>query len=56
MALRKLAKKHGIAIKGARVVVQGFGNVGSFLAKFSMMLVQRSLGYLMLIVPYMLKS
>ncbi|TSI04307.1 Glu/Leu/Phe/Val dehydrogenase [Lysinibacillus sp. BW-2-10] len=28
------AKKRGISIEGARVVVQGFGNAGSFLAKF----------------------
>lgn len=28
------AKKRDISIKGARVVVQGFGNAGSFLAKF----------------------
>ena len=30
----KLLKKKGIEIKGARVVVQGFGNAGSFLSKF----------------------
>ncbi len=28
------AKKKGIDLKGARVVVQGFGNAGSFLSKF----------------------
>ncbi|WP_370872926.1 Glu/Leu/Phe/Val family dehydrogenase [Croceifilum oryzae] len=28
------AKKRGLELKGARVVVQGFGNAGSFLAKF----------------------
>lgn len=28
------AKKKGITIKGAKVVVQGFGNAGSFLSKF----------------------
>ena len=28
------AKKRGIDVKGARVVIQGFGNAGSFLAKF----------------------
>src|SRR5690554_3136944 len=28
------AKKEGINLEGARVVVQGFGNAGSFLAKF----------------------
>ncbi|MGG3564140.1 Glu/Leu/Phe/Val dehydrogenase [Neobacillus rhizosphaerae] len=28
------AKKLGIPIKGARVIIQGFGNAGSFIAKF----------------------
>ncbi len=32
--LKKQQKKRGINIKGARVVIQGFGNAGSFLAKF----------------------
>ncbi len=32
--IREAAKKLGIDMKGARVVVQGFGNAGSFLAKF----------------------
>lgn len=30
----KRPKKKGIDLKGARVVIQGFGNAGSFLAKF----------------------
>ncbi|GAB3052700.1 Glu/Leu/Phe/Val family dehydrogenase [Virgibacillus ainsalahensis] len=34
IALNEAAKKKGIDVKGARVVVQGFGNAGSFLAKF----------------------
>ncbi|COG34667.1 NADP-specific glutamate dehydrogenase [Streptococcus pneumoniae] len=34
ICIREAAKKRGIDIKGARVVVQGFGNAGSFLAKF----------------------
>lgn len=34
ICIREAAKKKGIAIEGARVVVQGFGNAGSFLAKF----------------------
>ncbi len=34
ICIREVAKKRGIDIKGARVVVQGFGNAGSFLAKF----------------------
>lgn len=32
--IREAAKKRGIDINGARVVIQGFGNAGSFLAKF----------------------
>jgi glutamate dehydrogenase len=32
--IEQAAKKKGIELKGARVVVQGFGNAGSFLAKF----------------------
>ncbi|MGM9925985.1 MAG: Glu/Leu/Phe/Val dehydrogenase [Bacillus sp. (in: firmicutes)] len=34
ICIREAAKKKGINIEGARVVVQGFGNAGSFLAKF----------------------
>ncbi|MFX3624750.1 MAG: Glu/Leu/Phe/Val dehydrogenase [Ectobacillus sp.] len=34
ICIREAARKKGIDIKGARVVVQGFGNAGSFLAKF----------------------
>ncbi|PKG24142.1 Glu/Leu/Phe/Val family dehydrogenase [Niallia nealsonii] len=34
ICIREAAKKKGISIEGARVVVQGFGNAGSFLAKF----------------------
>ncbi|WP_152654640.1 Glu/Leu/Phe/Val dehydrogenase [Oceanobacillus sp. CFH 90083] len=34
IALYEAAKKKGIDIKGARVVIQGFGNAGSFLSKF----------------------
>lgn len=34
ICIREAAKKKGIDIEGARVVVQGFGNAGSFLAKF----------------------
>ncbi|WP_379968558.1 Glu/Leu/Phe/Val dehydrogenase [Ectobacillus sp. sgz5001026] len=32
--IREAAKKRGIDVNGARVVVQGFGNAGSYLAKF----------------------
>ena len=32
--IQEAAKKRGIDIQGARVVIQGFGNAGSFLAKF----------------------
>lgn len=32
--IKEAAKKRGIDIEGARVVIQGFGNAGSFLAKF----------------------
>ncbi|MDR6224531.1 Glu/Leu/Phe/Val family dehydrogenase [Desmospora profundinema] len=32
--IREAAKKKGISLEGARVVIQGFGNAGSFLAKF----------------------
>ena len=34
ICIREAAKKKGIDLVGARVVVQGFGNAGSFLAKF----------------------
>ncbi|GGE55933.1 Glu/Leu/Phe/Val family dehydrogenase [Priestia taiwanensis] len=34
ICIREAAKKKGINLEGARVVVQGFGNAGSFLAKF----------------------
>ncbi|PTM58653.1 Glu/Leu/Phe/Val family dehydrogenase [Desmospora activa] len=32
--IREAAKKKGIPLEGARVVIQGFGNAGSYLAKF----------------------
>lgn len=32
--IEEAAKKRGISVEGARVIVQGFGNAGSFLAKF----------------------
>lgn len=34
IVLNEAAKKKGIDLKGAKVVVQGFGNAGSFLSKF----------------------
>ena len=34
ICIQEAAKKKGIQIEGARVVIQGFGNAGSFLAKF----------------------
>ncbi|WP_404452868.1 Glu/Leu/Phe/Val dehydrogenase [Virgibacillus necropolis] len=34
IVINEAAKKKGIDMKGARVVVQGFGNAGSFLSKF----------------------
>ncbi|GLH65151.1 Glu/Leu/Phe/Val dehydrogenase [Parageobacillus sp. G301] len=34
ICIREAAKKRGIDLKGARVVIQGFGNAGSYLAKF----------------------
>ncbi|EDL64316.1 Glu/Leu/Phe/Val family dehydrogenase [Bacillus sp. SG-1] len=34
ICIEEAAKKKGIDLKGARVVIQGFGNAGSFLAKF----------------------
>lgn len=34
ICIEEAAKKRGISIKGARVIIQGFGNAGSFIAKF----------------------
>lgn len=34
ICIEEACKKKGIQLKGARVIVQGFGNAGSFLAKF----------------------
>ncbi|TWI52846.1 Glu/Leu/Phe/Val family dehydrogenase [Halalkalibacter nanhaiisediminis] len=34
ICIREAAKRKGIELEGARVVIQGFGNAGSFLAKF----------------------
>lgn len=34
ICIHEAAKKKGIELEGARVIVQGFGNAGSFLAKF----------------------
>jgi glutamate dehydrogenase len=34
ICIEEAAKKRGIDVNGARVIVQGFGNAGSFLAKF----------------------
>jgi glutamate dehydrogenase len=34
ICIQEAAKKRGIPLEGARVVVQGFGNAGSYLAKF----------------------
>lgn len=34
ICINEAAKKRGLDMKGARVVIQGFGNAGSFLAKF----------------------
>ncbi|WP_338750860.1 Glu/Leu/Phe/Val dehydrogenase [Bacillus sp. FJAT-52991] len=34
ICIREAAKKIGINVEGARIVIQGFGNAGSFLAKF----------------------
>jgi glutamate dehydrogenase len=34
IVIEEAARKKGIDIKGARVVIQGFGNAGSYLAKF----------------------
>jgi len=34
ICIEEAVKKKGIELKGARIIVQGFGNAGSFLAKF----------------------
>ncbi|GAB6006952.1 glutamate dehydrogenase [Geobacillus vulcani] len=34
ICIEEAAKKAGIELQGARVIIQGFGNAGSFLAKF----------------------
>ncbi|PLS03999.1 Glu/Leu/Phe/Val family dehydrogenase [Neobacillus cucumis] len=34
ICIEEAAKKRGISLKGARVIVQGFGNAGGFVAKF----------------------
>ncbi|MED1205932.1 Glu/Leu/Phe/Val family dehydrogenase [Heyndrickxia acidicola] len=34
ICIEEAAKKKGFSLQGARVVIQGFGNAGSFLAKF----------------------
>lgn len=34
ICIKEAAEKRGMELKGAKVVVQGFGNAGSFLAKF----------------------
>ncbi|MFC5714189.1 Glu/Leu/Phe/Val dehydrogenase [Thalassorhabdus alkalitolerans] len=34
ICMREAAKKKGIALEGAKVAIQGFGNAGSYLAKF----------------------
>jgi glutamate dehydrogenase len=34
ICIKEAAKKRGIDIKGAKVIIQGFGNAGSYLAKF----------------------
>ncbi|OZI10646.1 glutamate dehydrogenase [Bacillaceae bacterium SAS-127] len=34
ICIKEAAKKIGINVEGARIVIQGFGNAGSFLAKF----------------------
>lgn len=34
IAIKEAAKKRNIPLEGARIVIQGFGNAGSFLAKF----------------------
>jgi glutamate dehydrogenase len=34
ICIEEAAKRRGIKVKGARVIVQGFGNAGSYIAKF----------------------
>ncbi|MGO2789384.1 MAG: Glu/Leu/Phe/Val family dehydrogenase, partial [Staphylococcus saprophyticus] len=34
IAIEQAAQRRGLNLKGARIVIQGFGNAGSFLAKF----------------------
>lgn len=34
ICIEEAAKKRGIELKGARIVIQGFGNAGSYLSKF----------------------
>lgn len=34
ICIEEAVKKKGIELKGARIIIQGFGNAGSFLAKF----------------------
>ncbi|PRO66789.1 Glu/Leu/Phe/Val family dehydrogenase [Alkalicoccus urumqiensis] len=34
ISIREAAKRRGIQLEGARIIIQGFGNAGSFLAKF----------------------
>lgn len=34
IVLNEAAKKRGLEVKGARIVIQGFGNAGSYLSKF----------------------
>lgn len=34
ICIEEAAKRRGIPLKGARVIIQGFGNAGSYLAKF----------------------
>lgn len=34
ICIREAAKRRGISLEGARVIVQGFGNAGSYLSKF----------------------
>src|SRR5699024_1985599 len=34
ICIKEAAKKKGVNLEGARVIVQGFGNAGSFLSKF----------------------
>lgn len=34
ISIREAAKRKGITLEGAKIIIQGFGNAGSFLAKF----------------------